>query len=198
MQEEKDQGTCRPISRGSLSSRQCSGPPSVCDTCEKVDTFCQFNLRLGARRKLAYKPQTFRERQQYILEGVLQILKYNDDHAVQALVQSIRTETHAQEIARCLKHNLHHLQGRGLIPVLDVDETDLVSLGLQSLFSHRAGRHVVKTANEQNKGRDFFTDMDHSNSSNTSTGDKVFQTFFSQTNVDDLSETEYHVLFPRQ
>lgn len=105
-------------------------------------------MRLDTRRKLAYKPRIVRERQQYILVGVLQILKHNESNAVQEFVKLIRSEAPPQEIAQCLKHNLHHLQGRGLIPDLDIDETDLVSLGLQSLFSHRAGRNGARTTND--------------------------------------------------
>lgn len=64
------------------------------------------------------------------------------------MIKLIRNEACPAEIANCLKYNLHDLQGRGIIPALDVDETDLVSLGLQSLFSHRAGRNVAKTMDE--------------------------------------------------
>lgn len=173
----------------------------MCEACQKVDTFCHFNLRLDTRRKLAYKPRIVRERQQYILEGVLQILKHNDSNAVQEFIKLIRSEARPQEIAYCLKQNLHHLQGRGLIPVLDVDETDLVSLGLQSLFSHRAGRNVVKTTDEMvsptSSERDHiqnsFSGTIHSNFGNRPTTAEDIRTSFSRTNASGLFETEHHV-----
>lgn len=67
---------------------------------------------------------------------------------MQDFIRLIRSKARPQDIAHCLKGNLHNLQDRGLIPALDIDETDLVSLGLQSLFSHRAGRNAVKTIDE--------------------------------------------------
>ena len=67
---------------------------------------------------------------------------------MQDFIRLIRSKARPQDIAHCLKGNLHNLQDRGLIPALDIDETDLVSLGLQSLFSHRAGRNTVKTIDE--------------------------------------------------
>lgn len=89
-----------------------------------------------------------RERQQFILEGILQILKHNAGTDVQNLLSLIRSDARPQDIAGCLRHNLEILQHKGHIPDLVVDETDLVSLGLQGLFSHRAGRNGTKASNE--------------------------------------------------
>ena len=64
------------------------------------------------------------------------------------LLHLIRSEARPQEIATCLRHNLQILQSRGTIPTMDIDETDLVSLGLQGLFSHRAGRNNGKSVED--------------------------------------------------
>lgn len=60
------------------------------------------------------------------------------------LINLIRSEALPQDIASCLRRNIQSLQDRGILPPLNVDETDLVSLGLQGLFSHRAGRPGLK------------------------------------------------------
>ncbi|KAJ9662921.1 hypothetical protein H2198_001149 [Neophaeococcomyces mojaviensis] len=62
----------------------------------------------------------------------------------------IRSDALPQEIANCLSQNLHQLQDRGLISSLEVDETDLVSLGLQGLFSHRGKRATVNSKDQVN------------------------------------------------
>lgn len=123
---------------------QCSGPPGTCDACRKVETFCHFNARLDTRRKLAYKPAAVQERQQYILHGLLQILKYSDEVEILKLINLIRGEATPQDIASCLRENVQLLQGRGILQNLDIDETDIMSLGLQGLFSHRAGKPGLK------------------------------------------------------
>lgn len=123
---------------------KCSGPPGACGACRKVDTFCHFNLRLDTRRKLAYKPNAVGERQQYILQAVLHTLKSGDSNEVTKLISLLRNEAPPEAIAGCLRSNIHSLQDRGIIPDREVDETDLISLGLQGLFSHRAGRPGVK------------------------------------------------------
>lgn len=97
---------------------------------------------------MAYKPTAVRERQQFILEGILQILKHNDDNDVQKLLSLIRSDSRPQDIATCLRQNLQTLQVNGHIPDLVVDETDLVSLGLQGLFSHRAGKNGIKALDD--------------------------------------------------
>ncbi|KAK5939345.1 hypothetical protein PMZ80_008649 [Knufia obscura] len=119
---------------------RCSGPPGTCDACRKVETFCHFNARLDTRRKLAYKPAAVQERQQYILHGLLQILKFGDEDEILKLINLIRSEASPQDIASCLRENVQSLQGRGILQNLDIDETDIMSLGLQGLFSHRAGK----------------------------------------------------------
>jgi len=62
----------------------------------------------------------------------------------------IRSDALPQEIAACLSQNLHQLQDRGLISSLEVDEVDLVSLGLQGLFSHRGKRATFISKDQTN------------------------------------------------
>lgn len=131
-------------SRGLLIHWQCSGPPGPCEACHKVETFCHFNARLDTRRKLAYKPAAVQERQQYILHGLLQILKFGDDDEILKLINLIRGQALPQEIAACLRQSIKSLQDRGILQPLAVDETDIMSLGLQGLFSHRAGKPGLK------------------------------------------------------
>ncbi|KAK5079507.1 hypothetical protein LTR70_006499 [Exophiala xenobiotica] len=123
---------------------KCSGPPGPCEACHKVETFCHFNARLDTRRKLAYKPAAVQERQQYILHGLLQILKFGDDDEILKLINLIRGQALPQEIAACLRQSIKSLQDRGILRALSVDETDIMSLGLQGLFSHRSGKPGLK------------------------------------------------------
>ncbi|KAJ9650357.1 hypothetical protein H2198_010340 [Neophaeococcomyces mojaviensis] len=78
------------------------------------------------------------------------VLKHNDSKDVNHLIDMIRSDALPQEIAACLSQNLHQLQDRGLISSLEVDEMDLVSLGLQGLFSHRGKRATLISKDQTN------------------------------------------------
>jgi len=56
------------------------------------------------------------------------------------LVNLLRGQAFPKDIACCLLLNIQSLQGRGILQYLAIDETDVMSLGLQSLFGHRAGK----------------------------------------------------------
>lgn len=73
------------------------------------------------------------------------MLKHNEKDNVQEFLHLIRSNAYPEEIAKCLKKNLEILQGQRIIRPFPVDETDLVSLGLQGLFSHRTGRQNAKS-----------------------------------------------------
>ena len=93
---------------------------------------------------MAYKPAAVQERQQYILQGLLQVLKFGENDEILKLINLIRGQALPQEIAACLRQSIKSLQDRGILPALAVDETDIMSLGLQGLFSHRAGKPGFK------------------------------------------------------
>jgi len=68
------------------------------------------------------------------------MLKFGEDDEILNLINLIRGEALPQDIAACLRKNIRSLQDRGILQSLAVDETDIMSLGLQGLFSHRAGK----------------------------------------------------------
>lgn len=70
----------------------------------------------------------------------MQTLKFGDDDEVLNLINLIRSEALPEDIAGCLRQSIQSLQDRGILRPLAVDETDIMSLGLQALFSHRAGK----------------------------------------------------------
>lgn len=128
---------------------KCSGPRGPCEACRKVKTFCHFNARLDARRKLAYKPAAVQKTQQYILHALLQTLKSGDNDEILKLISLIQSEAPPQNIAGCLRRNIQSLQDRGILPPLNIDETDLVSLGLQGLLGHPVRRPGLKQSSSK-------------------------------------------------
>lgn len=99
---------------------------------------------------MAYKPVALHERRAFIFSGILKVLKHNDLKDVNHLLEMIRSDALPQQTAACLSQNLHQLQDRGLISSLEVDEMDLVSLGLQGLFSHRGKRATFDSKDQTN------------------------------------------------
>ena len=116
-------------------------------------------MKLDTRRKVAYNPTAVRERQQYILEAVMHILKHCDAQDVQYLLKLIREDGQPQHIASCMRSNILDLQDCGILPAVDIDETDLISLGLQGLYSHRAGRTGARHSTNRAQS---FVPMDES------------------------------------
>lgn len=99
------------------------------------------------RRKVAHRSAS-QERQRSILQGVMQILKYSGSQEVQDLLKLIRGDADASSVASCLKQNLQTLQEKGIIPAIEIDETDLLSIGVQSLFNQRVGGSSSKSSDD--------------------------------------------------
>ncbi|KAJ9651211.1 hypothetical protein H2198_009513 [Neophaeococcomyces mojaviensis] len=152
--------------------------------------------------KAAYKPIALHERREFIFNGILKVLKHNDSRDVIHLVDMIRSDALPQEIAACLSQNLHQLQDRGLISSLEVDEMDLVSLGLQGLFSHRGKRATLISKDQTNynattsktytaNGRDALSDhLDSSASDNLSSVNQDFHSFIKDASLASPVTTE--------
>ena len=139
-------------------------------------------MRLDTRRKLAYKPEVVKQRQKYILEGVLQVLKFNPSNDVENFVRSVRSDSRPQELAKCLKTNLQTLQVRGIIPAMNIDETDLVSLALQGLFSHRAARNPARPNGDISAGDPPVSVYDEPQSTTTSPTSTLYSNDHMSTN----------------
>ncbi|KAK5082366.1 hypothetical protein LTR05_007512 [Lithohypha guttulata] len=99
------------------------------------------------RRKVAHRSAS-QERQRSILQGVMQILKYSGSQEVQDLLRLIRGDANASSVASCLKQNLQALQEKGIIPAIEIDETDILSIGVQSLFNQRVGGSSSKSSDD--------------------------------------------------
>lgn len=69
-----------------------------------------------------------------MLDGLVKILRYNDIGEIQAMLEMIRSDAPPRELATCLKRNLITLQEKGKIVKVDLNEDDLISVGLRDLF----------------------------------------------------------------
>jgi len=87
------------------------------------------------------------------LHALFQTLKSGDTEEILELINLIRSEALPGDIAGCLRKNIQSLQDRDILPTHNIDETDLVSLGLQGLFSHRAGRPGLKQTSSKSSNQ---------------------------------------------
>jgi len=75
-----------------------------------------------------------------MLTGLLQTIKHIPERDLQHLMSLIRGPSRPDAVATCLKEHFSTLQSKGLIPPHDIDDTDVISFGLQGLCGHRKGR----------------------------------------------------------
>jgi hypothetical protein len=119
---------------------QCSGGPSPCNVCKRAETFCNFNPKLDTRRKVAYSSSTIQDRQQYMITGLLKTLKHAPEDDMQELLSLIRGPSQPDAVASCLQKQFATLKTRGLLHEAAIDDTDVISFGLQAICGHRKGR----------------------------------------------------------
>ena len=115
---------------------RCNGPPSPCTACRKIGAHCHFNLKLDARRRNAYKPSVVHQHQQEILNGILLVLRHDESKDVEELLRLIRVRNRPEEVVQCLRKAFERLQERRILNTPNFEEVDILSLGLQPLFSH--------------------------------------------------------------
>ena len=80
------------------------------------------------------------QHQQFILEGLLQVLKHNNLEDVQDLLQQVRCPSAPRGSCEMPKREPPVSSSKGVLPVADIYEVDLLSLGLKSLFTQRPSR----------------------------------------------------------
>lgn len=80
------------------------------------------------RSKLKATNSVEDEKVQYLLNAVLNTIKYNDEGSVGELIQTLRQGSSPGEVALHLRQNLTLLQERGAIAKMEVDDSDLFSL----------------------------------------------------------------------
>lgn len=116
---------------------QCSGRPTPCEACDKVGLFCQFdnNPNLRSRSRATYSAED--GRLQYLLSGVLNVLKYNSEQSLSELVQVLRRDRPSDEVAEQLRRNLSSVQDQGHISRRELDELDLAALASRLDRTHR-------------------------------------------------------------
>lgn len=83
------------------------------------------------------------------MHALLQTLKSGDNDEILKLTSLIQSEAPPQNIAGCLRRNIQSLQDRCILPTLNIDETDLVSLGLQGLLGHAVRRPGLKQSSSK-------------------------------------------------
>lgn len=108
--------------------------------CKAAETFCNFNPKLDTRRKVAYSSSNIQDRQQFLITALLQTIRHASEHDLQHLITLIRDPTQPDAVAACLRGHAVTLQSKGIIPKLDIDETDVISFALQGLCGHRKSR----------------------------------------------------------
>ena len=118
---------------------QCTGQPGPCKACSKKRKYCHFDIKLDARRKIAYEPSTSQRQQQFVLHSLLLSIKFNDYKMVKRLVEAIRNDNSPPNVAKVLQHNIEALQEEGLLTKQDIGETDMISLVLNCLFGQGPG-----------------------------------------------------------
>ncbi|KAK5103045.1 hypothetical protein LTS08_003848 [Lithohypha guttulata] len=131
---------------------KCSGQPSPCEACEKAELICQFETKPHVRSRLRITYSAEDERLQYLLNGVLNALKHNDDQSLNRLIEALQQDRPPQEIAMHLRHNLDVLQNQGHIPKRDVDDEDLLALASRLDTENRSSQATseVDTNTEAN------------------------------------------------
>jgi hypothetical protein len=82
-----------------------------------------------------------------MLTALLQTIKHSREDDLQRLTGLIRGPSRPDAVAACLREHFTALQSKGIIPLYDIDDTDVISFGLQGLCGHRKGRARPKSPN---------------------------------------------------
>lgn len=119
---------------------QCSGRPGPCSACQKANYKCRFNIKhdSGNKRPIPSPPQ---HGELYLLNGVLQALKYGPQEPLMHFIQTLRENRPPHELVDSLRPNLEHLQDQGFIAKAQLREVDLLLLAQKS-YANQLGWDV--------------------------------------------------------